>query len=516
MINNEKNGPTMLIILDGFGYRKDIEGNAIAASNMPNWKKWLKVYPNKLLNASGKAVGLLPGYMGNSEVGHTTIGCGRIIKTVLAKFHEKIEDKSFFKNELLIKNFEKLKQENKALHLMGLLSDAGVHSHEKHLFALIKLASTVGVEKVFIHTFLDGRDTPPKSASTYLKKLETVCKQLNCGKIASIHGRFYAMDRDNNWNRTQVSYNVLTQEKNINNFNWQAVLQNSYDQNITDEFVQPTLLIKDGTIKNGDGIVFFNFRSDRARQLTESFINPNFDKFATNITLSFFISTTRYKKEFENFNNQILFKKDNIEHTLLDEISKQTSKKVFIIAETEKFAHVTYFFRGMTEKNLPNEQYTLIPSIKTKNYINNPEMSAQKITDTILKSLQTNPAYFYLINYANPDMVGHSGNFDATVKACEYLDKQLKVLYDQVVEKQNGTIFITADHGNAEEMLGKHQTSHTTNPIIFMEINKKLEKAKEAQQEYTTPTLGLSNIAPTILKHLNLKIPQEMEQTTIF
>lgn len=521
MINVEKNKPTMLLILDGFGYRKEKNGNAVAHAHMPIWNNLLKIYPNILLNASGTAVGLLPGYMGNSEVGHTCIGSGRIIKTSLVKFHEAIEDGSFFKNKMLINNFEKLIKNKKNLHLMGLLSDAGVHSHEFHLYAIIKLAKQVGVKNVFIHAFLDGRDTPPKSAPIYLEKLEKFCKTIKCGKIATIHGRFYAMDRDQNWDRTEKSYNILTTEKIKTEQTWQNVLTNFYDKNITDEFIEPTQLIPNTTIKEGDGIFLFNFRPDRARQLTESFINPNFNHFpvkklnSTDHTLSFFVSTTRYKDEFKKFNNDVLFEKEDIKNTLLDEISEQTKKKVFVIAETEKYTHVTYFFRGMVEKKLSNEIYKLIPSIKAKNYIDHPKMSAKKITENLIDDLKTDPAYFYLVNYANPDMVGHSGNFDATVKACEFLDKQIKILYEQIVEKMDGTIFITSDHGNAEEITGSKQTSHTSNPVVFMIISKKLEHS-EKDINYEKPKYGLSNIAATILKYLNLKVPKEMEKPIKF
>ncbi len=528
MAKNAKNTPTMLIILDGFGYKSDKKNNAVETANMPNWKKWLTIYPNCLLNASGEAVGLLPNYMGNSEVGHTCIGSGRIVKTSLAKFHESIKDRSFFKNKTLIENFEKLKLKNKALHLMGLISDAGVHSHEEHLFALLKLAKQVGLKKVYIHAFLDGRDTPPKSTRIYLQRLQKVCDELNLGKIVTMHGRFYAMDRDNNWERTQESYDVLCNKENINlkNITWQASLEDSYRNQITDEFLKPIRLIPEGKIEKGDGgnggdgIVFFNFRPDRARQLTECFINPKFDHFkvkdlnSTDGSLEFFITPIKYQKEFDQFNNPTLFEKENIEHTLLDEISEQTHKSIFVIAETEKYAHVTYFFRGMNEKKLETENYNLIPSIKAKNYINHPEMSAKKITDAILDSLKKDPAYFYLVNFANPDMVGHSGNFDATVKACEFLDTQLEKIYQEVVIKQNGTIFITADHGNAEEMGNQYSTSHTNNPVVFMMINKKIEHP-EQKTNFEKPTLGLSSIAPTILQHLGLKIPKEMAQKTI-
>ncbi len=516
--------PTMLLILDGFGYSKEKFGNAIAHAKMPNWNKWLKEYPNRLIHASGEFVGLPPGCIGNSEVGHTNMGSGRIVKTALVKFNEIIENGSIFQNKLLIDHFNMLKEEDKALHLMGLLSDAGVHSHIKNLFALIELAKRLDLKKVSIHAFLDGRDTPAESATKYLEQLQEICTKNNY-KIASLHGRFYAMDRDNNWDRIEKSYNVLCdihQPEDKNDLTWQEVLQKSYEQNITDEFIEPILLCKDSYIKASDGVLFFNYRPDRAMQLTECFINPNFDHFkvkdlnSTDGTLSFFISTTRYKKEFKEFNNDILFEQENIEHTLLDEIAEQTNKKVFIIAETEKYAHVTYFFRGLIEKQLPTETRKLIPSLKVKNYINHPQMSGDKITQELLKSLKEDPAYFYLVNYANLDMVGHSGDFDATVKACEFIDKQIGILYKEIVENLGGTIFITGDHGNAESMLNKDTgepvTAHTNNPVPFMVINKNLKDKIELSQD---PDMCLANIAPTILKYLGLKMPKEMEQKSI-
>jgi 2,3-bisphosphoglycerate-independent phosphoglycerate mutase len=423
---------------------------------------------------------------------------------------------------MLINYFATLKKTNNALHLMGLLSDAGVHSHQENLYALLKFAHMKGLKNVFIHAFLDGRDTPPKSAIQFLSKLEKTCNRLHCGIIASLHGRFYAMDRDNNWERTKKSYNVLCGNTTVNTKSWKELLQNSYTQNITDEFFKPILINQLGTIKKEDGIICFNFRPDRAQQITRPFIDPTFNKFktknlnSTKKTLAFFVSTTRYKKEFQHFNNDILFEQENITHTLLDEISQQTNgKKLFIIAETEKYAHVTYFFRGMNETKFDNAQYTLIPSIKTKSYDHYPEMSAKQITDAILKSLQMNPAYFYLVNYANPDMVGHSGNLNATIKACEFLDIQLEKLYKEVVEKQNGTIFITGDHGNAEEMInpttGEPKTAHSQNPVIFITLNKDLQHSKAKTPQYPNkPSFGLSIVAPTILRYLGLKIPSEM------
>ncbi len=514
-MNNKKITPTMLIILDGLGYSPQAVGNAVAAAKMPNLKNWIKKFKTTLLHASGKDVGLLPGYIGNSEVGHLAIGSGRIIKSALVKFKESIDDGSFFKNEILINNFKKIGNNN-SLHIMGLLSDAGVHSHQFELEALLELAKKQNIKNVYIHTFLDGRDTPPESASIYLDRLEKFCKKIDIGKIATIHGRFYSMDRDNNWERIKKSYDVLCDSESIVcNESWKELLKKSYEKDITDEFFEPVLLEQEGQVKKGDGVIFYNFRPDRARQLTQSFIDPNFSEFnVTDNNLEFFITTTRYKKEFVNFNNEILFEKEKIEHTLLDQIPY----KKFIIAETEKYAHVTYFFRGMVEKQLPNEEYVLIPSIKAKNYIEFPEMSANKITDQVLKSLKDDPSAFYLINYANADMVGHSGNFDATVKACEFLDGQLKELYEEVVIKQNGTIFLTADHGNAEEMIdiktGEPKTSHTNNPVYFIKINN-ISVFNNNVFSVENIKYGLSNIAPTILEHLDLEIPEEMTKITI-
>ncbi len=522
----KKESPTMLVILDGFGYSKEEKGNAVKAAHMKNWNKWLKIYPHTLLNASGKAVGLLPCCLGNSEVGHTCLGSGRIVKSAATKFQESVENGTFFKNKMLLQNFEKIKKQNSSLHLMGLLSDAGVHSHQENLYALLDLACKVGIKNIFIHAFLDGRDTLPKSSKKYLKQLEEKIKEIGCGKIASLHGRFYAMDRDKNWKRVKKAYDVLCKDSDIKECGWEDAIDESYKNNITDEFFEPKLLLKEGSIKPGDGIVFFNFRPDRAMQLTQAFIDPSFSEFeakllnSTDGTLLFFVTSTRYKQDFAKFNNQILFEKEKIEHTLLDEIADQTpGKKVFVIAETEKYAHVTYFFRGLTEKQLPDEQYTLIPSVKVRSYVENPEMSAQIITKHLLQSLQKDPAYFYLVNYANPDMVGHSGDFDATVKACEFVDLQLEKLYEQVVEKQNGTMFIVGDHGNAEEMIdiasGERKTAHTHNPVVFMMINKSVEHA-ERVVDYDEPQFGLSNVAPTILKHLGLKVPKQMEQRGVF
>lgn len=517
--------PTMLVILDGFGYSSQQEGNAVASAHMPTWNMLTHCYPHALLHASGQFVGLLPGYMGNSEVGHLTLGAGRVIKSFLKKIHDSIDDGSFFTNKILIDRFTQLKKSGGALHLMGLVSDGGVHSHEYHLYALIRMAKKMGLERVFIHAFLDGRDVAPTSAAVYLERLEAFCSDLGCGQLASIHGRFYAMDRDKNFDRTQLSYQCLTgQLDKTGATSWREVLSSSYRSGITDEFIQPVLLVSDGYIKSGDGVVFFNFRPDRAQQLTECFLSSSLRGGAGGNTrvwngpqLSFFISMTLYKEEFAKLKNDVLFKRELVEHTLLDVLAEQPNPpKVFIIAETEKYAHVTYFFRGMVDKQLPNEQRVLVPSVKMKSYANFPQMSAPTITQHILHSLETDPADFYLVNYANADMVGHSGDLQATIQACQVLDQQLTTLYNLVVLQMNGTLFIVSDHGNAEEKIdsktGEPRTAHTTNPVPFVMVNKSCTCGCVDGQptEFQPPVYGLAHVSPTILKHLGLKVPDVM------
>ncbi|MCK4499158.1 2,3-bisphosphoglycerate-independent phosphoglycerate mutase [Candidatus Babeliales bacterium] len=515
--------PVALIILDGFGFSKETKGNAIAQANMPFWKTALTKYPSTLLNASGEAVGLLSGLSGNSEVGHRTIGGGGITPTVLRKFHDILEKNKLSSHPILKKNFKKLEQSEQTLHLMGLLSDAGVHSHTDHLYGLLNVALKYNIKKIVVHTFLDGRDTPPKSAKQFLEQLEVFCKQHPTISIGSLHGRFFAMDRDKNWNRTEKTYRCLFKSNSIKNVSWQEALKTSYDNGKTDEFLDPVLLNQSVKIQNGDGIIFFNFRADRGKQLQEVFTNPTFKAFPRILwgkDFSFFITTNKFQESFgTNDITEHLFQHTKPYTSLLDEIA-DSGKKVFVIAETEKYAHVTYFFREATQ-NSPhkNIQTTLIPSIKVQGYAKNPEMSAQKITDAIVNSLHSDPADFYLVNFANPDMVGHSGDLQATIKACEFLDLQLQMLYKEIVEKMDGTIFITADHGNAEEMIDKQtggpHTSHTANPVPFVNISNQ-PQTKTQSLEYIQPTLGLGNIAATILLFLDLKAPEKMEQQTIF
>jgi 2,3-bisphosphoglycerate-independent phosphoglycerate mutase len=500
------NQPTLLIILDGFGYNPDNEYNAIAKAQTPNFNHWFKTYPYTYLKASGEAVGLTPNTIGTSEVGHQTIGAGRIIPESVVRINQAIDDGSFFKNETLLSALAKIKKNNGRLHLMGLLSDAGVHSHEQHLFALIKAAQEQGIP-TFIHAFLDGRDVPPRSAATYLAGLARICKQDGCS-LASIHGRFYAMDRDNNWERTEQTYRVLTQQqKDIRPYS-DEFLRQQYDKGVSDEFIPPTQLDPNGIIRPGDGVIFFNFRADRARQLTRCFITPHTARFAiTPLKLSCFVGMTDYDHDVRN---EALLAKEQITHTLKDELAR-ADLTMFSIAETEKYAHVTYFFGGGREQELPGEELVMIPSIKTHNYVAHPEMSAKDITNTVLKSLQTDPYDFYLINYANADMVGHSGDFEATVKAVECLDRELQKLYEMVVHQMNGTMYVTADHGNAELMFDEEtlqpKTSHTLNPVPFLILRKGLE-----HRNLQLPLTGLADIAPFILKELKLPVPVQMQR----
>lgn len=497
--------PTVLVILDGFGHAPASDFNAVTQAKIPNINSWLKTYPHTLLAASGIAVGLPEGTMGNSEVGHLTLGCGTIINQPLTIIHRAVRDGSLATNKTLVNNLAKLKQNNGRLHLMGLLSDAGVHSNFEHVVAYLEAAKQAGIHNVFIHAFLDGRDTPPQSASTYLQTLDATIQKLGIGTLATIQGRFYAMDRDNNWERTAQCYATLTQPQTTEFHDWHSALHYNYDHGKTDEFVAPVQLNNKGTIKNGDGVLFFNFRPDRARQLTAAFIDPQFQHFSvTPLHLSFFITPVQYAP---TFHNEVLFSREPIAITLPDVLHAH-AKRMFAIAETEKYAHVTYFFSGGREQAYATETRVLIPSIPAKNYIDLPEMSAREITQAVLQSLLTDPHDFYLINYANPDMVGHSGNLAATVKALECLDGELKKLYDIIVTQMDGTLYITSDHGNAEKKRdenGQPHTAHTTNKVPFLMI----QKAKKGSS-HELPLTQLADVAPFILQTMGLPVPTQM------
>ena len=497
-----KHGPHVLVILDGFGCRLDQSYNAIYQAHPKNILSWVARYPNTTIEASGIYVGLLPHMIGNSEVGHLTIGAGRKIKQPVTEITESIHNKSFFSNPALVKQFEQIATANKTLHLMGLLSDAGVHSHSYHLKALITLAAQKKITKVVIHPFLDGRDVAPRTAALYLADLEEALKVIPQGIIGSLHGRFYAMDRDNHWERTEESYRVLTVPANTASTHWQEALTNSYNNNITDEFFKPLILDKKSTIKQDDAVIFFNFRADRARQLTRAFVEDNFEPFTNHpLTLSWMLTFTQYHPDFPV---DVLLRKRTVNNTFFDVLERHNIP-LFTIAETEKYAHVTYFFNGGREVIRQNETRILVPSNgKDKTYASTPMMSAPIITDMVLQALANNKHQFYLINYANADMVGHSGDLEATTQAITCLDEQLARLYT-TVKQLNGTLYITADHGNAEDMwdsqLNQPKTAHTTNTVPFILIST----------ETTLSIKELSDIAPFILQRLDLPVPPEMD-----
>lgn len=509
-----KRTPFVLVILDGLGLSDESKYNPFAHANLPNLKTWLRTYPNAVLKASGTAVGLLPNMSGNSAVGLLTIGAGRIVPQAIKRIHDDIINGQFFKNEILNTRLKGLEISKKSLHIIGLVSDAAVHSSLEHLKALLKIISNYKIDKIFIHAFLDGRDSLPISAKKFLEEIDHYWQNLT-GKnapFASLAGRYYAMDRDKNWYRTEQVYNLLigANENNTKIFNdWQEAINYWYSNGLTDEFILPTKLSNFCPMADGDALICFNIRADRARQILQLFLNdkkPSIKEKKTDVNLSWIITFTSYKPE---FNVDILYPPLVIENTFSDQLALY-NKTMFSIAETEKYAHITYFFNGGRELARNNETRMLIPSMPVgKTYANNPEMSARQITKAVIDSLKEMPKDFYLINYANADMVGHSGDFNATIKALEVLDKQLELLYEEVVQNLNGTLCVTSDHGNAESLYdpkaNQPQTSHTANPVFFILINKKTRS-----KNIKLPISELSNIAPFILKLLNIPVAKEM------
>ncbi|WP_163192090.1 2,3-bisphosphoglycerate-independent phosphoglycerate mutase [Clostridium thermarum] len=498
--------PVMLMILDGFGISDKEDGNAIRAAHKPNIDKLFAKYPHVQLGASGLDVGLPKGQMGNSEVGHLNIGAGRIIYQELTRISKAIEDGDFYNNEVLNDAVNKAIENNGELHLMGLVSDGGVHSHIDHLKALFKLAKDKGLSRVYLHAFMDGRDTPPSSGKDFIIDVENYLKELGNGKIATVSGRYYAMDRDNRWERVQLAYDAMVNGKGETAANAEEAMQRSYDDNKTDEFVLPTVILEDGkpvaTIKNGDSIIFFNFRPDRAREITRAINDRNFEGFQRETLNLTFVCMTQYDKTIENV--QIAFKPQSYSNTLGEYVSK-LGKKQLRIAETEKYAHVTFFFNGGVEAPNPNEDRALINSPKVATYDLKPEMSAYEVTDEVIRRLDTDEYDMIILNYANPDMVGHTGVFEAAKAAIEAVDVCVGRVVDKILEK-NGTIFITADHGNAEQMIdystGEPMTAHTTGPVPFLYV---AEDAKDMREGGV-----LADIAPTMLQVMGLEIPAEM------
>ena len=506
--------PLLLMILDGWGYREETGGNAVAGAKKPNLDRLVKKYPTTLCEASGVAVGLPAGQMGNSEVGHLNIGSGRVVYQDLTLISKEIKEGVFFKNPVLLKAMNAAK--NRALHLMGLVSYGGVHSHMDHLKALLIMAKQEGIEKVYVHAFLDGRDVVPKSAMNDLTELQIFMKTEKVGQMASIMGRFYAMDRDKRWERTQIAYDALTSDAENDNIvktaNWKDALKASFDKNETDEFVKPIILLdpshkRMAQINDGDSVIFFNFRPDRARQLTYSFIAPDKIGFSRKAKPKVnFVCMTQYDEELEI---PIAYPPKELKNTLGEYLSK-LGKKQFRIAETEKYAHVTFFFNGGVEEPNAGEDRLLIPSPKVNTYDLKPEMSAYEVTDALLQKIDENKYDFIVLNFANMDMVGHTGIYSAAVAAVEAVDDCVGKIVDKMLEK-NGTVMIMADHGNAEKMLeddGRVCTSHTTNPVTLVYVsNKKQIQLKDGSK--------LCDIAPTILETMDIEIPQEMTGTSL-
>jgi 2,3-bisphosphoglycerate-independent phosphoglycerate mutase len=498
------NNLTMLMILDGFGINEKEDGNAVKIANIPTLNKLMKQNPNSILHTSGLDVGLPEGQMGNSEVGHTNIGAGRIVYQELTRITKSIEDGDFFSIPEFIEAIENCKRNNSKLHIMGLLSDGGVHSHIRHLYALLELAKRRDFEDVYVHCFLDGRDTPPASAETYISELESKMTEKGVGRIASITGRFYAMDRDKRWERLEKAYNALVKGEGEKAGSAISAIEDSYQKEIFDEFVLPTLICNDNkpiaTISKNDSVIFFNFRPDRAREITRAFVDKEFEGFTREWFNLYYVCFTNYDETIENVH--IAFKKDEIKNTFGEYISKHGLTQLRI-AETEKYAHVTFFFNGGEEKQYPNEDRILVPSPKVETYDLKPEMSAIEVTDKVVEAINSNKYNCIILNYANPDMVGHTGNLEAAVKALEVIDECVaKVL--AAIEKVKGTLLITADHGNAEQMIdygtGEPHTAHTTNVVPLILVGKDV-KLKEGR---------LADLAPTMLDLIGLEKPEEM------
>lgn len=512
--------PFAMIVLDGFGAREEKRGNAPALASMPTWHYLQNMYPHTLLHASGTAVGLLANTIGNSEVGHFTLGAGRIVPSLLQQFNNLIENNTFKDLPGLQECFSLLRSTQGRLHIMGLLSDGGVHSHINHLYALLGAAAHDHEPSAFLHLFTDGRDVKPYSAATFLTELEAVIHRLNYGSIASLQGRYYAMDRDMNWDRTEKAFKILTSPSLPYRYGWQSYLQEQYAQHISDEFIKPVSFIANSHIRAGDGLIFFNVRPDRARQITQAFLDRQNTPLKEKITpksLQFFLSFTNYFEQQPFKNNRWLLDPAVATPTLLSTLYDQGKGKIKIttLAETEKQAHITTFLHGKTISTLPGEVQHLIASIKAKNYIDHPKMSAHRITQQLLSDLRNEQGDFFVANYANADMVGHSGNLEATIKACECLDEQLTLLYHEIVERRNGTLCITADHGNAEQMIhesdGSPNPAHTTNKVPFLIAHQSL------RGRIITPSerWGLADVAPTILTLLHFNIPDAMNQDSM-
>lgn len=505
--------PTVLMILDGYGLNKNCEHNAVCEGKTPVMDQLMSQCPYVEGQASGLAVGLPEGQMGNSEVGHLNMGAGRIVYQELTRITKAIEDGDFFENPELLAAVENVKKNDSSLHMFGLLSDGGVHSHITHLFGLLELAKRHGLKKVFVHCFLDGRDTPPASGKGYVEELQKKMDELGVGEIGVISGRYYAMDRDNRWDRVELAYKALTKGEGVKGTNAAEAVQASYDVGKTDEFVVPTVIEKDGhpvaTIQDNDSVIFFNFRPDRAREITRAFCDPEFKGFEREKKLNLtYVCFTDYDETIPG--KLVAFKKEEIKNTFGEYLAAHNMTQARI-AETEKYAHVTFFFNGGVEEPNPGEDRILVKSPKVATYDLQPEMSAPEVCDKLVEAIKSGKYDVIIINFANPDMVGHTGVESAAIKAIETVDACVGRAVDAIKEV-DGQMFICADHGNAEQLVdyetGEPFTAHTTNPVPFILVN--------ADPSYTLREGGkLADIVPTLLELMGMEQPKEMTGTSL-
>ena len=495
--------PVALIIMDGFGYNPDSYGNAIADAKKPNLDKLFAECPHTLIGASGLDVGLPDGQMGNSEVGHTNIGAGRVVYQMLVKISKSIKEGTIRKNPAIVGAVENCVKNGSALHLMGLLSDGGVHSHIEHLFGLMEMAKDMGVEKIYIHAFLDGRDVPPTSGAEYMEKLVEETKRIGAGKVATVMGRFYAMDRDNAWDRVEKAYAAMVYGEGVEGCCPVGAIKKSYEEGVTDEFMVPTVLDKEGAIKSGDSVIFFNFRPDRARQITRAFVDPDFTGFPrkNGFFPLHFVCMTQYDATMPNVH--VAFPPEALTMTMGEYISKNGLTQLRI-AETQKYAHVTFFYNGGEEKTFPGEDRILIKSPDVETFDLKPEMSAYEVTDAVVKAIEEDKYNMIILNYANCDMVGHTGIEEAATKAVEAVDACVGRTVDAIL-KAGGAALITADHGNAEKMKepdGAPFTAHTTNPVPLIVAGYPC-KLRDGGR--------LADLSPTMLDIMGLPKPPEMD-----
>ncbi len=497
---------TILIILDGFGLRDEMKGNAIAKSGIPHLKKYMEQYPWVPISASAESVGLPDGIMGNSEVGHMNIGAGRVVMQDVVRISKAVDSGEIKNNQTLQNQFEFVLENGSALHLMGLLSDGQVHSYNKHVYGLIRAARDAGLEQIYIHCFMDGRDTSPTAGVKYLQELQQQLDEIGVGKIATIVGRYYAMDRDNRWDRTEKAYRMLVYGEGKEASDPVVAVNESYDEDVTDEFIKPIVILKNdnpvATIQDGDAVFCFNYRADRMRQITKAFTLDNFAPFDVKSMDLNYATMTRYDEEFDV---PVAFPPVEIDKTLGELVAEQGLKQLRI-SETEKYAHVTYFLNCGREEPFRDEDRLLIPSPKVATYDLQPEMSTPELTDRVIESIEKDNYSLIVMNFPNPDMVGHSGDIDATTKAVSTIDDAVGRIAETMFAHE-GVVIVTADHGNAEQLIdeatGGLHTAHTTNPVPFLLMDQKEQRQLRTGGQ-------LSDIAPTILQIMGIDQPREM------